>query len=86
MLPYNVPLLWIDINTIIASWKPVEQRAQIHPEGPWHQSLHRTYDADWMTLEIYNNGPPNPPNVYKRFSRSLRRVKRRTGLGLGLVL
>ncbi len=87
MLPDNVPLLWIDINTIIRVLENLLSNARkFIPKDHGIIRITGTYDADWMTLEIYNNGPPIPPNVYKRlFQKFAAGEYEGRGYGLGLA-
>lgn len=87
ILPESVPLLWIDINVIVRVLENVLSNARkfVAQEGGVIR-ITATCSPDWLTVEIYNNGPPIPPNVYKRlFQKFTAGDYEARGYGLGLA-
>jgi len=87
VLPDNVPLLWIDINMIVRVLENLLSNARkFIPQEHGIIRVTGAYDVDWLTLEIYNNGPPIPPNVYKQlFQKFMAGDYEKRGYGLGLA-
>ena len=85
-IPADLPLLWIDITIVERVLQNVLSNAiKFVPEGGAIQ-ITSTEDVDWITLEVYNNGPHIAPELYKRlFQKYSAGNYEAKGYGLGLA-
>lgn len=86
-LPTELPLLWIDPAVIGRVLMNLLSNALkfVPDEGGGIICISATVKKGWATIEVYNNGPHIPGNVFKRlFQKFVAGDYEKRGYGLGL--
>ncbi len=85
-IPADLPLLWIDpavIGRVLMNL--LSNALKFVPPENGIIYIAATLKKDWVTVEVYNNGPHIPTNVYKRlFQKFVAGNYEKRGYGLGL--
>ncbi len=85
-IPAELPLLWVDpavIGRVLMNL--LSNALKFVPPENGIIYISATLKKDWVTIEVYNNGPHIPTNVYKRlFQKFVAGDYEKRGYGLGL--
>lgn len=86
-VPYDLSFLWVDPNVVTRVFENLLTNAlKFVPKGNGLIRISATQEGDWVTTEIYNNGPHIPPETQKQlFEKFAAGQYKARGFGLGLA-
>ncbi len=84
----DLPSLWVDVAAITRVFENLLNNAlKFVPQTEGRIAISAVSQGEWVQVEIYNNGPPIPPEMQKRlFQKYVVGQYHGRGYGLGLAL
>jgi signal transduction histidine kinase len=86
-VPYTLPFLWVDGAAVTRVFENLFSNARkFIPKLEGHIRIKAIQEAQWLQIEVYNNGPHIPPETQKMlFTKFAAGQYQGRGYGLGLA-